>query len=256
MASCRMGSSPAGAHDVQFVEVPRQEAHVELHERQPSTPESVVPRNIAWGHVEVHVLAPESYSAPGRHEVHDEALESEQVAHEASHATHVLLASANLPSGHAATHEPSSKNLEPEVGHDRHEDEVAPLQVAHEEWQLEQVPCELTTSTNVPDEGHAATQLPLCRNGVPPLALQLRHWLALGPLHVAHAEAHGSHTDELLAYLPAGVHEARHEPGRSKNGVAVAQLVHSPALGPEQVEHEAWHVMHVSAEDDEPPAHV
>ena len=42
--------------------------------------------------------------------------------------------------------------------------------------------------------------------------VQLRHWPAVGPLHVVHDASHGSHTPEVLAYMPPGVHEVRHEP--------------------------------------------
>ena len=107
MDSCRIGSSPVEAHDVQLVELPRQVAHVELQLEQPGTP-SVVRRNMLEGHVDVHVLAEASKVAPGTHVVHAVEPTPLQVAQEASHAVHVLLASANLPFGHALTHEPSS----------------------------------------------------------------------------------------------------------------------------------------------------
>ena len=60
-------------------------------------------------------------------------------------------------------------------------------------------------------EGHAATHVPEERKDVA-VAMQLRHCVALGPLHVPHVEWHGSQTDDAFAYLPAGVQDERHEP--------------------------------------------
>jgi hypothetical protein len=146
--------------------------------------------------------------------------------------------------------------LVPLSGHVRHDDEEAPLQVAHEAWQATHVPCVPTSSTNVLLPGQLATHEPPLRKGVA-VAVQLRHWLADAPLHVPHAASHGSQTDDALAYLPTGVHDARHAPlSGLKKGVAVAQRTQSESAGPVHVAHDEWHSTQVSAADDEPPEHV
>lgn len=144
----------------------------------------------------------------------------------------------------------------PAAGQVRHEEEEPPLHDAHEEWHCEHVPWPLTTSTKVSLPGHSATQDPEERKGVAAL-VQLRHWVALGPVHVPHELAHGSQTLDELEYLPTGVHEARQLLwAGSMKGVEVAQLRQSPAVGPRHSEQLEWHATHVSAAADEPPAHV
>ena len=138
----------------------------------------------------------------------------------------------------------------------RHEEDEAPLHVAHEEWHDEHVPCPLTTSTKVSLPGHSVTQVPDDKKGMAAF-VQLRHWLAEGPEHVPQEPSHGSHTDDELAYLPTGVHEARQVLwAGSMKGVAVAQLVQSEAAGPRHSAQLESHATHVSAADDEPPEHV
>ena len=138
----------------------------------------------------------------------------------------------------------------------RHEEDEAPLQLAHEEWHDEHVPCPLTTSTKLPVVGQLARQVPDERKGLPPVAEHERQLLVAGPLHVVHEPSHGSQTDDALAYLPTGVHEARHEPGSLKNGWVVPHPVHSPEPGPWHVAQLESHATHVSATDDEPPEHA
>lgn len=103
--------------------------------------------------------------------------------------------------------------------------------------------------------GHSATQEPSWTKGVLD-DVQLTQSVLEGPLHVPHAPSHGTHTLLLLAYLATGVHEARHEPGASKNGYDEAHVVHSVDEGPEHVPHDVWHVVHVSADEPLPPEHV
>ena len=68
-----------------------------------------------------------------------------------------------------------------------------------------------TISTKVPVLGHVDTQDPLEMNGALVL-LQLMHSELAGPLQVPHVESQLLQTKLLLAYLPTGVHEARHVP--------------------------------------------
>ena len=89
------------------------------------------------------------------------------------------------------------------------------------------------------------------------LGLQLRHSLALGPLHVAHEGEHGWQTlgsTEAFPQVPSGVHSAKHTPTPPVqllwNGELSVQEVHSTAMGPLHVPHEEWHGMQVS--DPEP----
>ena len=94
----------------------------------------------------------------------------------------------------------------------RHAELLAPLHVSHEAWQVEHVPRVPTSSTKPPVDGHSVTQAPAERKGV--LALvQLKQLVLDGPSHVPQDGSHGSQTPLLLAYLPAAVHEATHEPG-------------------------------------------
>ena len=65
-------------------------------------------------------------------------------------------------------------------------------------------------SVKTPEEGHWATQLPLCRNGVSG-DVQLMQLELPGPLHVPHAALQGWQTELPSAYLPIGRHEARHD---------------------------------------------
>lgn len=116
---------------------------------------------------------------------------------------------------------------------------------AHVAWQAVQLATTPTTSTNVPTVGHSATQAPLCKNGAAVL-VHVRQSVLVGPEHVPHAALHAKHTLLPLANLLAGVHEARHEPGASKNGWDDAQSVHSLDDGPKQVAQLAWHATHVS----------
>lgn len=114
-----------------------------------------------------------------------------------------------------------------------------------------------TTSTKAA-AGQEATQVPLERKGVDPL-VQVRHWLAFGPEHVPHAASQGSQTLLEFAYLPTVEHESRQLPNEGsglKNGVAAGQFVQALDDGPAQVAQLSWHVTHVSAAEDEPPAHV
>ena len=60
----------------------------------------------------------------------------------------------------------------------------------------------------------------------------------------------------LSAYLPIGRHEARHEPGASKNGYEAAHVVHSVVSGPEHVAHDSAHATHTSRDAALPPEHV
>jgi hypothetical protein len=138
----------------------------------------------------------------------------------------------------------------------RHEEEEAPLQVAHEASHAVQVAWEPTSAEKVPAVGHAEMQVPAERKDFEAL-VQLRHWLAAGPLQVVHEASHGSHTPDALACMPAGVHEARHEPCWGlKKGELVAQLVQWVACGPLQMAQLAWHGVQLSAEVGLPPAHV
>ena len=117
------------------------------------------------------------------------------------------------------------------------------------------VACAPLESTYVPPE-HSLTHEPPLRKGVA-VAVQLRHWLAEGPLQVPHAPSHGAQTDEPLAYLPSAVHDARHVPASGlKKGKAAAHDVQSAAAGPVQVAHDEWHRAHVSADEALPPEHV
>ena len=100
---------------------------------------------------------------------------------------------------------------------------AAPEHVRHDEWHAVQLPESPTTSAKV-SLGHSAMHSPLRRKGVDGL-VQLRHSVLAGPLQVPHAASHGSHTLFVSAHLPAGVQDARHEPGGSEKGVAAAQLV-------------------------------
>ena len=126
---------------------------------------------------------------------------------------------------------------------------------AHDEWHAVQVAWAPLESTKVP-EGHSSTQDAPLRKGFA-ASVQVRHWLAEGPLHVPHEASHASQTDEAFAYLPSGVHEARHVPWSGlKKGDAVAHDVQSVAAGPLHVAHELWQETHVSAADAEPPEHV
>ena len=78
--------------------------------------------------------------------------------------------------------------------------------------------------------------------------LQLMHSVLAGPVQVPHVMSHGAHTPLLLAYLPTGVHEARHLP-LSKNGVAAAQDVQSSPVGPEHNSQLVWQATHVSGDE-------
>lgn len=126
-----------------------------------------------------------------------------------------------------------------------------PLHVSHEEWQLVHEATVPDRSTNVPELGHSATHVPLWRKGV--LAdVQLRQLELDAPLQVPQAASHAWQTWLPSAYLPTGVHEARHEPP-SKKGCEDAQVRQADAPAPEQVAHDASHATHVSAEEALPP---
>ena len=129
-----MGSVLSSAHDVQLVAVPSHEAHVALQLTQVPRPLMVV-RNCPRAHSEVHVPAPSSKEAPGKHEAQPVAVPSVHVAHEASHAAHAPFV-AYLPLGQLALHAPSSKYGVPIDGHVRHEVLPPPVHVSHEPWQL------------------------------------------------------------------------------------------------------------------------
>lgn len=72
-------------------------------------------------------------------------------------------------------------------------------------------------STKVPAVGQEATQEPDERNEVASEVHERQSVLA-APLHVPHDASHGSHMLLEFENLPTGVHEARHEPGASRNG--------------------------------------
>ena len=206
----RMGSEPAAAHEVQFVDSPRQVWHVALQERQTPSP-TVAERNWPTAQTVVHVPALASCVAPATQEVQPEEVPSEHVAHVASHAVHVLLASAYLPLGQLATHEPSSKLGVPLLGQVIHAALDTPEHVAHVAWQSVHVACAPTISTKVPLLGHSEMHAPPERKGalVPE---HVMHSVADGPEHVPHVAWHASHTPLLLAYLPTGVHDERQLP--------------------------------------------
>ena len=75
------------------------------------------------------------------------------------------------------------------------------------------VPCEPTSSTNVPELGHSEIHVPLERNGVL-VPLHVTQSPLDGPEHVPHEAWHGSQTPLVLAYLPIGMHDARQLPRR------------------------------------------
>ena len=85
------------------------------------------------------------------------------------------------------------------------------MQVLHDAWQAVQVACEPTSCEKVPVVGQAEMHAPDERNDLEG-CVQLRHCVADGPLHVVHEASQGSHTLDVLAYLPTGVHEARQVP--------------------------------------------
>ena len=207
------------------------------------------------GHANVQVPAAESNAAPPKQAVQPVAVASEHSPHEASHSWHSELESANFRLGHAVTHAPLSKNGVPVAGQLRQSALPAPLHERQLASQAMQVAMEPSVPEKKPVLGHSATQVPPCRNGV--LAEeQLTQSELVGPVHMPHVELHGWHTELPSAYLPAGMHEARHEPGASKNGKEVAHVTQSVADGPEHVAHDSWHVTHVSADDSPPPEHV
>lgn len=86
--------------------------------------------------------------------------------------------------------------------------------------------------------------------------VQLTQSELVAPSHVPQAKSQGWQRELLSAYLPTGRHEARHEPGASKNGYDAAHAMQSIAKGPEHVAHDSWQVMHVSLEDALPPEQV
>lgn len=255
-----MGVVPVCEHDVQLAALFRHVWHVELHAEHTPRP-TIELKYWPTAHVAVHVPAPELKSAPATQPVQPLSLPSEHVAHDASHATQLLvLASAYLPLGQLATHEESSRSGVPLLGHVRHAELCAAEQVSHDEWQLEHVACVPMSSTKVPLLGHAATHCPLVRNGAL-VPLQLMHSVLAGPLHVPHEGSQLSHMPLALAYLPTGAHEDMQapvlpEPSKLKNGVAAAQEVQSVADGPEHTAQVASHDTQVSADVEEPPAHV
>lgn len=177
------------------------------------------------------------------------------VAHVESHTRHALLSSANLPSGHSATHVPSSKYLVPLVGHVMQFELAGPSHEAQLEWHGEHEPWELLTSTKVPAVGQEAMQAPALRNDADVL-VQVTHWSLFGPEHVPQEAWQGSQTPLVFAYFPTDAHDARQLPGRSKNGVEVEQVVHSPAPGPVHVMQLSWQTTQVSADEALPPAHA
>ena len=101
-----------------------------------------------------------------------------------------------------------------------------------------------------------ATQLPEWRKGLAVLVHEMQLELD-APLHVPHDASQAWQLLLASAYIPAGVHDARHElVEASKNGCAVAQDVHSVDAGPVQVAHETSHATHVSLEMTLPPEQV
>lgn len=133
--------------------------------------------------------------------------------------------------------------------------EPGPPQVRQEDSHVTHVATEPTTPEKVPMLGHSATHMLLCRKGVSAEA-QLAQSELVGPVQVPHVAPQGWQTLLLSAYLPMGRHEARHEPGESKNGYEAAHVVHSVARGPEHVAHDSAHATHTSRDAALPPKHV
>ena len=144
-----------------------------------------------------------------------------------------------MPTAQLPTHEPLSKYGVPVVGQLRHDVLPAAEHSLQVLAQAEQVVTPSMTSTKVPSLGHSATHAPPYRNGAAAL-VHVRHSALEGPLHVPHEASQGWQTLLESAYLPLGVHVARHVPA-SKKGCVEAHVTHSVAAGPVHVAHDAWH---------------
>jgi len=147
-------------------------------------------------------------------------------------------------------------------GHVTHAVEPGPLHSLQEELHAAHLATPSTTSTKVPSLGHVSMQLPEWRKGLAAWVHVMQSEL-LAAVQVPHDSSHASQRWTPLlesAYLPTGVHEARHVPVApavpSKNGCVKAQLVHSEAAGPVHVAQEASQPEQVSAVVGEPPEHV
>ena len=144
---------------------------------------------------------------------------------------------------------------EPSAGHATHANEPAPVQPSHDAWQVAQVAKPPVALANVP-LGHSATHAPSNSKGAD-TAVHERHSEAVGPRHVPHAAAQGSHAlDVALAYIPSGVQSATHAPASaSANGCDAAHIVHWCASGPLHVAHDEFSRQEAAAFDCEHDEH-
>ena len=173
------------------------------------------------------------------HVKHWLALAPVHVAHAALHAWHTLFASLKVPVGHDSTHVPDDTTR----GAVHCKQVVADVQLAQFVAHSEHGPVVLAAGQNLPEGQHPPLDTTL-------LAAQVEHWLALAPVHVAHAALHAWHTLFASLKVPAG-HDATHVPDdRAKAGLA--HVAHWLALAPVHVAHDAWHVLQTPASLKEP----
>lgn len=114
-SSVRMGADEL--HDVQFVLVPKQVAHVALQLAHCTIANCTMANRSSAGesgryspgaHAALHVPCCGSKIVPRWQDVQLESEPPRHVAHETSHAKHTPLALGYVPSGHSATHLPVS----------------------------------------------------------------------------------------------------------------------------------------------------